>query len=193
MEQRKPETKPEKLSAIEEWRPVPDHPDYDASSLGRIRSRKGGYPKVMRPHKHPLGYMRLTVDGRHRSVHQLVAAAWYGPCPEGLEVDHINYERDDNRPENLRYVTREQNLIDRRTHMVAECAQGHPMSGDNLYIRPSTGRRECRACTRRRSKKLRGTERSCTYQGCNRNAICRLSTDAPICEMHYQRERRQAA
>jgi hypothetical protein len=31
------------------------------------------------------------------------------------------------------------------------CFEGHPLSGPNLYTRPD-GRRECRACKRRRKK-----------------------------------------
>jgi hypothetical protein len=180
------------IMTIEEWRTVPEHPDYDVSNLGSVRSRKrSSVPQLLtnKPHRR-LGYCFVRLDGKSYGVHQLVAAVWNGPCPDGLEVDHINYVRNDNRPENLRYVTREQNLIDRRTYMVAECAQGHPMSGDNLYIRPSTGRRECRACTRGRSKKLRSTDRECALPGCSRPAFCRLRTDSPICEMHYLRERR---
>ena len=29
------------------------------------------------------------------------------------------------------------------------CKQGHPLSGDNLYINPSSGKRHCRECGRR--------------------------------------------
>jgi hypothetical protein len=29
-----------------------------------------------------------------------------------------------------------------------ECSRGHPLSGDNVYYIPSTGRRACRTCKR---------------------------------------------
>lgn len=37
-----------------------------------------------------------------------------------------------------------------------ECRKGHPLSGDNLYIQPSNGKRFCRACqSERRSARSR--------------------------------------
>ena len=42
----------------------------------------------------------------HRIIYQLV----HGPIPEGMEIDHINGVKDDNRPENLRAVTHQRNL-----------------------------------------------------------------------------------
>lgn len=35
-----------------------------------------------------------------------------------------------------------------RTH----CPRGHPLSGENLYVRPDTGARQCKACRRRVSR-----------------------------------------
>ena len=46
-------------------------------------------------------------------VHRLVADAWYGPCPDGHEVNHRNLDKTDNRPSNLEYVTRSENLMHR--------------------------------------------------------------------------------
>ena len=110
-----------------EWRKIPSIKGYKVSNDGRVKAltrcivnrgkvhrRKASTCNV---HKDENGYMfvRLSVKGNVKNyyVHRLVAEAWHGECPEGLEVDHINRVRDDNRPENLRYVTRAENNANR--------------------------------------------------------------------------------
>ena len=34
--------------------------------------------------------------------------------PDGIDIDHINHDKCDNRKENLRFATRSQNLVNRR-------------------------------------------------------------------------------
>jgi hypothetical protein len=43
-------------------------------------------------------------------VHQLVCEAFHGPCPAGLETLHEDENGLNNRPENLRWGTRKENL-----------------------------------------------------------------------------------
>lgn len=178
------------VSPDEEWRTVPGHPDYDVSNRGRVRSRKRSTtPQLLtnKPHSR-LGYCFVRLDGKSYGIHQIVALTFNGPCPDGLEVDHINYIRNDNRPENLRYVTREQNLADRRWEMGEVCNQGHPLSGANLYIRPSNGRRTCRTCSQEYVRPPTGLV--CSGSGCSREADYLVRSPNPVCEMHYQRQRK---
>ena len=56
-----------------------------------------------------LGYLRVQVNGKRYCVHRLVAETFI-PNPENMpEVDHLNRDREDNRKENLRWVTPNQN------------------------------------------------------------------------------------
>lgn len=55
------------------------------------------------------GYLRLKINGNAYCVHVLIAHAFLGPRPEGLEVDHINRDKRDNHATNLEYVTKKQN------------------------------------------------------------------------------------
>lgn len=48
-----------------------------------------------------------TTYGKTYSVHKLVALAWHGRTDE--ECDHINRNRSDNRPENLRWLSHRDN------------------------------------------------------------------------------------
>ena len=55
------------------------------------------------------GYLYVKVHGRLYLVHRIVMLMCYGFYGEGLEVDHINHIRNDNRLCNLRFVTRSEN------------------------------------------------------------------------------------
>lgn len=55
------------------------------------------------------GYLGVRVHGRLYQVHRVVMLMCYGFYGEGLEVDHINHVKNDNRLFNLRFVTRSEN------------------------------------------------------------------------------------
>jgi len=102
-----------RIISEEVWRDIPAFPDYQASNLGRIRSRKSGSWKVLRQTPHPrTGYLVVSPrrDGKYfaRSVHRLVAAAFLGKA-DGRDVNHISGDKHDNRLENLEYLTRGEN------------------------------------------------------------------------------------
>ncbi|WP_206107767.1 NUMOD4 motif-containing HNH endonuclease [Paludisphaera rhizosphaerae] len=96
-----------KPANVETWKPIPSAPGYSASSEGQIRNDKSG--RILRPTKTPYGYLQVGPKSPGVSpsclVHRLVAEAFLGECPEGLEVDHKNGVRSDNRASNLQYLT----------------------------------------------------------------------------------------
>lgn len=104
---------------VERWKPVPGYEDlYQVSDRGRVRRIAGGkgtYPgRILRISDNGYGYALTTLYRyglrRRRKVHILVAEAFIGPCPEGMEVNHKNGDRYDNSVGNLEYVTRSENL-----------------------------------------------------------------------------------
>ena len=58
----------------------------------------------------PGQYNKKNINNRQYKVHDLIARAFLGNKPKGYDVDHINGVKFDNRPSNLRYVTRSENL-----------------------------------------------------------------------------------
>ena len=94
----------------EVWKDIPEHPKYQISSLGRVKSLKTG--KVLIGGKaHGYSVVTLSENGRGKTfrVCRLVAKAFL-PNPENKpQVDHINTVRDDDRAENLRWVTAKEN------------------------------------------------------------------------------------
>lgn len=59
------------------------------------------------------GYVRLRSKNKGYQVHRIVWEMYNGLIPEGMEIDHINHIRDDNRIENLRLVDRRHNTMNR--------------------------------------------------------------------------------
>ncbi len=93
---------------------------YQVSNMGRVRSmdrtialtngRERKLPsKVLRPGVQK-GYLHVCLSSRGVEtsylVHRLVAAAFLGPIPNGMEVDHINEDHKDNRVSNLQFLSR---------------------------------------------------------------------------------------
>jgi hypothetical protein len=116
----------------EEWRSVVGYEGrYEVSDLGRVKSvtrmqtlwHGGQRPLAERILKTPLnswGRPQVTLhkDGVQTvwNVHTIVARAFLGAPPDGMEVCHCNGQRTDNRRCNLRYGTRKQNAADRTCH-----------------------------------------------------------------------------
>ena len=111
------------ITMIEEWKTCPSLPEYEASSLGRIRRKvysksmpyggtrtyggKAHYGVAVNKPKRMLFFFR----GKNYKVHRIVCEAFHGPAPfKGAVVLHINEDGHDNRPENLKWGTQKENL-----------------------------------------------------------------------------------
>lgn len=110
-----------------EWRDVVGYEGlYQVSSDGSVRrvNRLAKYGEKA-PDKHlvqststPYLTVSLCKNGRMKSftVHSLVAEAFIGLRPIGMQCLHNNGVKRDNRPENLRWGTRADNAEDSRLH-----------------------------------------------------------------------------
>jgi len=91
---------------------------YEISSIGRCRRIRSAYGvpriRVLRP-----GYNRgyafyVLVDREIRKnlrPHRMVYEAFVGPIPEGMQINHKNGKKADNRLENLEVVTPSENTM----------------------------------------------------------------------------------
>lgn len=61
-------------------------------------------------------YLRRWIGGRggrNVRLHRLIWEEAYGPIPDGMWIDHINGDKHDNRLDNLRLATGQQNQMNR--------------------------------------------------------------------------------
>ena len=152
------------------WGPVRDFQGYEVSDTGSIQSvdrividslgRQARYRgRVLKQIRDSAGYavVNLSLNGKsyRRRVHELVADAFLGPRPPGLEVCHGPNGTGDNSVGNLRYDTHTENVRDSvrgRTHWESaktECPKGHEYTPENTrWCRRGDGRgfRQCREC-----------------------------------------------
>lgn len=91
---------------------------YEVSNKGNIRSlnyrHKKGYLHIMKQETTKCGYKRICLwenkSGKSYYVHRLVWAAFNKDIPAGMQINHINEDKTDNRLENLCLMTPTENL-----------------------------------------------------------------------------------
>lgn len=105
-------------AVIETFKPVRGYDGlYEVSDYGCVRSLnynktgKRNTLKNVRNQQTEYEYVCLCGYGKRKrfSVHRLVWETFVGPIPDGMEIDHINTVRNDNRLANLRVVTHKEN------------------------------------------------------------------------------------
>ena len=101
----------------EQWKDIPGYEGYyQVSNTGKVKSLTGYYKNkrsILLKHSLSRGYSRvlLCVNNKRKSiyVHKLVMLAFVGES-NGLQVNHINGVKTDNRLSNLEYVTQSENM-----------------------------------------------------------------------------------
>ena len=102
----------------EEWKNIIDYEGlYQVSNLGRVKSlnyKHTGREKILKSSVDKIGYMYvgLCKNGKVKffKVHRLIYEAFYGEIPNGMQVNHINEIKADNRLSNLNLMTRKENI-----------------------------------------------------------------------------------
>jgi hypothetical protein len=101
-----------------EWRDIDGFPGYQVNAVGQVKScartvgksRPRPTAELLLKLQDKRGYIvapLISGEGKrvNRLVHRLVASAFIGPIPEGMEVNHKNGVKSDNRVENLEYLS----------------------------------------------------------------------------------------
>lgn len=99
-------------ATTEIWKDIPGYESlYQASNLGRIRGVKRNV--ILSPSRYK-GYLRVNLsrNGELKTVgvHRLVLMSFTDESEWGEEVHHIDYTPSNNRLDNLKWVTRNENI-----------------------------------------------------------------------------------
>jgi len=108
------------LGSRELWASIPGYEDiYEASLLGQVRrvvdavQARSYAGRILKPINQHTGYQTVSL---YRDkiptillIHRIICETFIGPCPEGLQVNHKDGDKTNNKLENLEYVTRKQN------------------------------------------------------------------------------------
>lgn len=125
------------------------------------------------------GYGKLTGNGRDIKAHRLAHELFIGTIPDGLHVDHLCHNADEDcvggdscqhrrcvNPAHLEAVTPQVNVLRGKTVAAAaarktHCPKGHPYDEANTVVQRD-GARRCRTCrqaTERRRNSKRNRDR----------------------------------
>lgn len=97
--------------------------------------------------------VRTHATAAHRFAYEILVA----PIPAGLSIDHLCRNPGCVNPAHLEPVTlaentRRQLLHQSRREHKSVCPHGHPLEGNNIYLRHDRGHRECRTCKNKRRR-----------------------------------------
>lgn len=96
-------------------RELEQYPDYGVTSDGGVWSRKSGTWRQLKS-CNVNGYRKVNLIERSgeyvtQKVHILVAHAFLGPRPDGMDINHMDGNKAHNSWLNLEYVTRSANVL----------------------------------------------------------------------------------
>lgn len=170
------------MDSVERWLPVVGYEGhYSVSDQGTVRSEarvtvsENGNRRTLRERQlrsapGANGHLNVVLYFNQRKtskyIHHLVMEAFVGSRPSGCDIRHLNGNPADNRLENLRYGTRQENAQDALRHGTnhnaskTHCKNGHAFTAQNTYWDPTDCGRRCRACRAERRRRHEARKRA---------------------------------
>lgn len=110
----------------EEWKQIDSQGKYYISTYGRVKSYQGRQARILKPYTNQGGYLRVDIKTEYRRtylVHQLVGLAFIpNDNPEEKDtIDHIDGNKTNNKVDNLRWLSRADNIRAYQEQKKKEC------------------------------------------------------------------------
>lgn len=123
----------------ESFRQTHEDSKYFVSDMGRVVSLAGRLPIILKPAVKDNGYLFVGLSGVANLVHRLVATAFI-ENPNGLpEVNHLDFNKTNNRASNLAWSSHAENMAHARAGGRFGFRADHPMAKltekDVVFIR----------------------------------------------------------
>jgi hypothetical protein len=97
---------------------------------------------------------KISIDGGSRQrPYYILYEVKFGSVPPGYLLHHTCETRDCVNPDHIEPKSRGEHSRIHNSH--SHCKQGHELTGDNVYITPSTGERKCLTCNRTQARTYR--------------------------------------
>lgn len=99
----------------EVWKEINGYKDYQVSNMGQVASFKSGEKVILKQKINRYGYCAVVLSGGTKktrkdfTVHRLVAIHFVDGYADGLQVNHLNEIKTDNRADNLMWATAKEN------------------------------------------------------------------------------------
>lgn len=144
------------------WANIKNHPNYEVNNFGEVRNKKTGRILKQRPNER--GYMNLMIDGITEKTHRLVADSFFDGDHSGLDVNHIDCNKQNNFIGNLEWCTRKENAIHALQNGLIKSSKkiyivetGRTFNSISECAREMHGDRGCiRECINNKQKTYRG-------------------------------------
>lgn len=124
------------LISMEEWRDcIGFRNKYQVSNLGNVRSlnyNKTGRIQLL-SQTLSSGYLKVTMDNQTNFIHRIVAKYFLLNPDNFPEIDHINRIKTDNRVENLRWVTKSLQAINRKARQTKSGYNNISITAENYF------------------------------------------------------------
>lgn len=136
-------------------RPIPGHDGFYADHESNVWSTAWGKWKKLSQSDNGRGYLRVRPGTKTVSVHRLVCMA-YNEEAASKEVRHLDGNKRNNTPSNLKWGSSKENASDRRLHGTESAAWVSKkyttkticLRGHDRLLNKVKNRRECRECKR---------------------------------------------